>query len=96
MRKASEQNSLGEPIDTWSVFKTVAASKRDVKGSETIAAGEERAGGTHTEFRIRASSSWAPDTSDRIEYKGLAYDIKSVQEIERGRGYVLIAVARSD
>lgn len=84
------QNSVGEPIKTWSNLATVWAAKLDVTGREAFT-GVERYAEVDTKFKIR----WRDDLSVemRISYDGRYYDIVHIAEIGRQEALEIMATA---
>lgn len=92
-RAAVVQNDLGEEVESWSVWITVWAEVQPLDGSERWQAQEVMAEAP-TRFRLR----WLPGLSveDRIRYDDRLYDIHSINEIGRRRGWEILAKARAD
>lgn len=85
------QDSLGQPIETWSTFAERWASRMDVTGRERFASQQEIASET-TVFRIR----WLEGVTRqmRITSEGKTYDIESIAELGRREGLDISATAR--
>jgi len=92
-RAAVVQNALGEEIESWSAWQTVWAEVAPLDGAERWQAQEVMAEAP-TRFRLR----WLPGLSveDRIRYEDRLYDIHSINEIGRRRGWEVLAKARAD
>ena len=95
-RPTVTQNDLGEEITVWAQIARVWASWRRASSNETLASAEIAASVSDV-FEIRYSSQVADlDPKCRLTYRGIEYDIVSVDEIGRREGLRIGAVARSD
>lgn len=73
------QDSLGEPLLTWSTFATTRASVEPLRGMELIQAAGVEANITHR-VTIRFRDGLRPDM--RIRHRGRVLNIVSVSDIE--------------
>lgn len=85
------QSGTGQPVETWSVFATVWASKRDLRGREYFEARADQAEVT-TEFKIRPLTGLKREM--RIQYDGETYDIMHIAELGRREGHMILARAQ--
>ena len=81
-RLTETQNDFGEPDRQWQTFATVSASFEPLRGRERMDALQVQAEVDH-----RIEIRWSPDVQglserDRVLFKGNAYDIKAVMNIE--------------
>jgi SPP1 family predicted phage head-tail adaptor len=92
-RKTLTQDETGAPVESWAVYATVCASKKDLRGSERFASQQVMAD-ADTQFRIRYLSGITP--MDRILCEGRTYDVKSVLEFGRREGMDIMAQTRAE
>ena len=96
--KTTSRDSLGQPIETWSVVRTLWAHRAEgSKVAERFGANQTYAMVT-TVFRVGyfpALTTIAPDTH-RLVFNGRAYNIHGVVEIGRKQGVELLCSARGE
>ena len=85
------QSATGDTTETWSVFATVWARKRDLSGREYHEARQDQAEVT-TEFTIRYLAGLKREM--RIGFDGDTYDIMHIPEINRREGHIILARAQ--
>ena len=84
-RATQAQDAAGQPIDTWSTFVTIWASRMDMSDGERFQSNQEL-NTRVTRFKVRHSSDTKTVTAmDRISYEGDIYDILGVKEASEGR-----------
>lgn len=76
-RRASGQDEAGQPVDTWTDYKTVWAEIKPMQGEEYYTQTAERAEITH-ELRMRGGITVRP--RDRIRFGGRTFDIEHVAD----------------
>lgn len=83
----TSKDLYGEPIKTWSNYKSVWAEKiQDAPGDESII-NNQKVGKENINWRIRYNT-WITNKM-RISYKSEYYEIEGIQEEGRGRYCVL-------
>lgn len=83
------QNEFGEPVEGWSLFASVWASREDLTGREAFLAQQAKSEVT-SRFRVRYLDGVTG--SMRISSDGVLYNIESVQDVDgRRRSLVLLA-----
>lgn len=81
-RKTISAGRFGGELDTWTLWKTrMAAKKETPAGSDESSNNGREIGRQAVRFRIRYTAGLK--LTDRIQHDGLAYDIVNVIEIER-------------
>lgn len=87
-RFTSEPNEYGTPVETWTTVATLRAQLIQASTEEFIR------GGAVDETIIIFRTRWLAGvtTADRIEYEGVALNIKETKEIGRRKGLELRAV----
>lgn len=96
--KTVARNSLGEPIETWSVVRTLWAHRAEgSKVAERFAANQTYASVT-TVFRVGYFPTLTTVTVDthRIVFNGRVYNIVGAIEIGRKEGVELLCAARAE
>lgn len=91
-RPVQQQDASGTTTDTWSTVATVAAARRDLRGREFVAALAEQVE-VETIYTIRHTAGAVPTQLWRLVDGERVYDIQSVAEIGRRRGYELRCTA---
>ena len=95
-KRTVANNSLGEPVETFTDLATVRASKTDISDGEKVRAQQVGAEIT-TRFQIRWSVNWSDlNPKDRVKSEGREYEIVGVKEIGRRDGIEITACARAD
>jgi SPP1 family predicted phage head-tail adaptor len=95
-RRRTGENSLGEPLDEWSIVATVWANVVPVSDGERLRAGETLAAKL-SRFTVRYSTATvALDPRDQIEHDGRIWDIHGIKEIGRREMLEITAAARAD
>lgn len=91
-RAVTVQDSLGQPVSTWTDLVTVWAKVDWREGGESIEAGEQRSAKQAVLFTVR----WMRllDPQHRVLFEGRAYEIDDVQEVGRREGLILTSYAR--
>lgn len=83
----------GEPVETWTLFALVWASREDLAGREFFAAQQVNAEVT-TRFGIRFIEGLTPQM--RVRDGGTLYDLESVQDPDgRARELILLATRKA-
>lgn len=84
------QDKYGEPVEGWTTFAEVWASREDLTGREAFAAQQVNAEVT-TRFGLRFLPGMTANM--RVQCEGIGYDLQSVADPDgRGRELVLYAV----
>lgn len=91
LRYAEESDTFGGKTETYTCFAVVWADVIDLRGTQFFSAQQSNSGIT-TKFRIRYRDDL--EARDRIEFKGLQYDIIGVP-IEFGRNETLEIMGRA-
>jgi SPP1 family predicted phage head-tail adaptor len=92
--RTSEANNYGENVDTWSSDVTVWASVKYQALKEIFQADQLSALQT-VAFTIRYKTGISA-AKCRVLYEGLIYNIRTVNEIGRREGLLLIGEAEND
>jgi SPP1 family predicted phage head-tail adaptor len=90
-RAVTVQDEFGEPVATWSAWKTVFMGKRDIRAEERFRANQELATET-TVWTSHYIDGLTP--TDRLNVDGLLYDIVGIAELGRRAGMQITATAR--
>lgn len=86
------RDATGEPIETWSTFAEVYASRVDLAGREGFLAQQVKAT-VSTKFRVRPVDGLKAKM--RIRSDGEVYDIESIQDPDgRGRELIILTSRR--
>jgi SPP1 family predicted phage head-tail adaptor len=95
-KRAVANNTLGEPVETFTDLATVRASKTDISDAEKVRAQQVGAEIT-TRFQIRWSVNWSDlNPKDRVACDLREYEVVGVKEIGRREGIEITACARAD
>jgi SPP1 family predicted phage head-tail adaptor len=95
-KRTVANNTLGEPVETFTDLATVRASKTDISDAEKVRAQQVGAEIT-TRFQIRWSVNWSDlNPKDRVTCDGREYEIVGVKEIGRRVGLEITACARPE
>lgn len=94
-RSTPTQNTIGEPVDSWSDLHTCFARKTPMSGGERFGSGMNLAEhGTLFTFRYAAVISDL-STLDQIVHDGQTYDLVSVFNVEdRNEWFEVVGVIR--
>jgi len=96
VQKATSSDDGFSAVTNYGTSFDLFASKKDISDSERI-----RAGGISAEITTRFVVRWSAQTAaitpkDRIQYRGMNYDIFSVKEVGRMEGVEITAGAVAD
>ena len=95
-KRTVANNTLGEPVETFTDLATVRASKTDISDGEKVRAQQVGAEIT-TRFQIRWSVNWSDlNPKDRVTCDLREYEIVGVKELGRREGIEITACARAD
>lgn len=95
-RYGEAYNEFNEPVQTWSDYIRVWASRREATGQEQLIA-QQRSAEITTVFEVRYSTQAATITpKDRIYYGDKHYLIVSVTELEPRRSMIQITTRVAD
>lgn len=90
------RSDTGQPVETWSVFRTCWAQR--VEGSRVSErfAGNQQYATVTTIFRVGYFPNYTAITTDdhRVMFEGRLYDIQGVVELGRKDGIELLCSAR--
>lgn len=89
----STRDEYGQPVTSYSTYKTVWASYRSMSGSEVVES-KERTARRYAEFKIRAQGVTILETMELV-YKGMVFGITSVSEDEY-KNYITIQGVSKD
>ena len=85
------QDDFGQPIETWTAWRSAWMGKRDVQAGERF-----RANQTLSEEAVVWDSEWVPDLNPsdyRLNYEGRIYDIQGLAEVKRREGWEIVSMA---
>lgn len=87
LRRAAGVDALNQPIDTWTALPDLFADVRFQSGLETLRAGAE-VSVVRASIRVRARNDI--DSSMRVRYLGVDYDIKAVLPDSADRRFMFL------
>ncbi len=78
-KRSSGQDSYGEPVDTWTTFKSAWASKKPILGNEYFAGLT-----TDSKVEVKFNCRYTPGVTNemRIQHGNEVYEILSVIDVE--------------
>ena len=90
-QSASSQNALGEPVETWTLYKETWAEKEDLLGREFFAA-QQTLGESVTRFRLRYIDGVT--TKMRVKCMDAVYNIVSAADPDGRRATLVLDTVR--
>jgi SPP1 family predicted phage head-tail adaptor len=91
-QRTTAPNEFGEPVESWSTYRTVRASREDIAGREWFAAQQTQSEVT-TRFELRYMDGVT--TAMRVMAAGVPYNIVSVADPEGRRRKLVLLTTRS-